>query len=309
MDEISRSSKDISKIIKVIDSIAFQTNLLALNAAVEAARAGQHGKGFAVVAQEIGNLALLSGKASLGISALLESSSTQAKELIDFINDKIHEGDVATEECKKVFGWISDGVVHTVLTIESMVSFIRVQHEEIKKIEQKLSEIADVVQQNSQTFTGVSNKIFDFSKVLQKVEGPLQEINVFLQGERMDFYKKDFHYDNDNDNDNDGNGSQWIEQSGDNREGQKLSMTLEKETSLHSDQTPHVNSVREDTIQSMQLLADFHKTGLSGPDMEAKDIAEKYNQAIRKDQPTVVREEEINVDDKRFVDKKNAGTG
>ena len=138
MNKVKDSSREIRKIIDVINGIAFQTNLLALNASVEAARAGEHGKGFSVVADEVRSLAGRSQQSTADTSKIIEEDLNH-----------VDEGLETTKKVVSSFGTITENIQEISEHINEIAEISNEQLDSIRSINESVSEIARVITDTS----------------------------------------------------------------------------------------------------------------------------------------------------------------
>lgn len=160
MQGISASSRKISDIVGVIDSIAFQTNILALNAAVEAARAGEQGKGFAVVASEVRALAQRSAHAAKEI-----------KDLIEISVKKVAEGSQQVQRAGETMQEIVASVARVTDIMGEISAASTEQSSGIEQINRAVTQMDGVTQQNAALVEQAARSASDLHEQVAQVSG------------------------------------------------------------------------------------------------------------------------------------------
>jgi methyl-accepting chemotaxis protein len=200
LNEISTSLNEMIDVIAeisgkthVINDIVFQTKLLSFNASVEAARAGEYGKGFSVVAEEVGNLAVQSGKAASEISNLLDDSANRVKDIVEKSNEKmsivtskseikLKEGLERSKECRVVLDEVIDKVTSMKNIVDKIHSASNKQTTEINSVRDDMNALEDVISSTNEVSSStleLSNKLGGESSELLSTSENLKKL---LQG-------------------------------------------------------------------------------------------------------------------------------
>lgn len=173
---LQKYSKEIDKVVSVIDDISKQTQLLALNASIEAARAGESGKGFAVVAQEVSKLASESGEATISISKLIENVQRETVltiKNVKEIGEKVDKVSHIVKYSISSFDRIQGNVLGVTDNVQQISKLINGQTQQLEEITASTEEIAVQSDKDTTKNQGRTEKVLN---LVQSVLSHLKQI-------------------------------------------------------------------------------------------------------------------------------------
>ena len=173
MEAIQGASREVSKILRRIEEIAFQTNVLALNAAVEAARAGEAGAGFAVVAEEVRGLA--------------QRSSEAAKETAQKIEDSViksRNGAQISSEVAATFHEIQTGVRTLDRLVTDIADASQEQSEGIRQVNIAIEQVDQVTQRNASSAEDNAHASQQLTELAASLQDAVASLQVLVVGGR-----------------------------------------------------------------------------------------------------------------------------
>lgn len=178
---LGESSKQISKVVVLIDQIALKTNMLALNASVEAARAGEEGRGFAVVAAEVGALAAQSANATREIGRLVESIQQETNEVVQAMQAstvQVVEGTNRVADARRSLSQIVE-VSRKVNTLFQEISSATTSQVQISEaVRSLMSNLSNQSQRSSETSREVATSLQQTADVASQLQSSVETFKV-----------------------------------------------------------------------------------------------------------------------------------